>query len=1466
MFRMRSHQESRGQRSKTSQRRDRFRRLTEETLEPRLLLAANGSEMRTYRLAVSATEEYTAFFGDDRMAAQAEIVSVVDAVNVVLNAELNVHLDLIDNLDIIFGPGNSPDPFSAAGADPSPALDENQALLDSVLGFDGYDIGHVFGTFTGGRATLGGAGVDSPFRIKGKGASGIPVSGNNGPDSGRLVDIVLHELGHHFAANHSFNGELGACAERNAPTAYEPGSGTTIMSYAGVCPAVFADPPAGDNLQNTADTYFHAGNLAEIIPHLEMLDAAGVGTLTGANVIPIVDAGADFTIPAATPFEITVSGSDVDDPSGDSLRYTIEQLDVGDSQSLDSFPGDNGASPLFRSFPPAPAQDGGFTRTFPQLSDILTGATTKGEYLPSTTRDLNFRATVRDGVGGTSDDDLTISVVDTGAPFLVTSPNTATTIVGGSTQTVTWDVAGTSGGLISTSMVDIRLSTDGGTTFPFSLAVTENDGSHDLVFPNLDTSSARIKIAGAGNIFFDVSDADFTIDADSSASGVTVSDGVMVGERGLFAPDTDTYAIALNTDPGGTVELSVSADGQSEVSVDGSPFAASVTFLSSSTTAKMVTVRAKDDSVGEGPHTSTITHAIVSGTVDYPAGTLINDLVADVVDDEQPPLVGVDMYFPGGSIGTVPMNWNEFDTTAPQLLDLIRDDGVATAIDLEIILTNITSIGGASVSAMADTLPIHSPSLEGLDDNLRWRNSSTNPMPFANVEAIWSDLIPGARYAIYVFAMESSSTDTINQLVTITGSGVDDPTPFMQATAGKDDILIVNDEDGDASRTLESYAKIVTADAAGSINVNVRRDDGVIRNRVYLAGLAIQEVHVAPPPLPTVNFTTSSQSGPEDVGTMTVTASLSAATSSEVTVPFTLSGDATEGIADDYTITASPITIPAGMTSAEITITVNNDALAEPSESVIVTMGTPTGAILGTTTEHIATITDNDTNNDLDFGDAPTAIQSGFASDYPTTLPDGARHTTSALVLGATVDSEVNGQPTVDADGDGADEDGVRFVTSVVTTSTAATTASVLVTASAPGKLDAWIDFTRDGDWLDVGERLFATSVDLVAGPNIISYPVPAGASAGDTYARFRFSSAGGLDPTGPAVDGEVEDYRLAILDGSSPVPSEIDMVVGDVEVIADSSDVVFRQDGVELFRAPGSALASTELLGTDGDDALRLGNLTSALTTPIPLIYDGGAGRDSMTLIDSDQTLDLTNATLNQLANIEEIDIAGASSNALTLDGPSVTASTDDSNTLLVVHDDDDTVDYSGAGWNVIPPIFVAGGQRHVLTNGGVRIETINTLPFQNPLARTDVNFMGGTTTLDALNVINFLGRLGMNPVDLPTPTSAAELPERYYDVNGSRSASSLDALNVINFLATLGEDELTGAEFVSPKIPLPTGSGETTKLSNSDRTAMERSEIDKSVRDTLLKDFGSKRATALVAAAGISLVQQRRTNEKHN
>lgn len=829
-----------------------------EQLECRLLLTAtpNGDSLRTYRLAVSATEEYTAFFGDSRTAAQQAIVNSVATFNEILNRELNVHLDLIMNLDIIFG-GDHPssDPFTTLSA----SLGQNQTLLDSEIGSANYDIGHVFGTFAGGGlATLNSAGKSG---IKAQGASGTSSPTGSGFDL-----LAIHEFGHQFGATHTFN---GADSARKPETAYEPGSGSTIMSYAGILPAVFGEPPVGNNLQNDPDDYFHAGSIDQIVAHLEDLDSDGVGTISSVvNQIPAVNAGNDFTIPAGTPFSLSATGTDAD---GDTLFYNFEQFDIGAAQNVDPLDADNGFSPLFRSFVPAVADSSGtFTRVFPQLSDILGGTSTKGEQLPSTNRSLNFRATVRDHQGGTNGDDVLLTVVDTGSDFAITNLNSTTTLTGGANQEISWDVAGTTTNGINVSDVEILLSTDGGLTFPTLLATTPNDGSHTLALPNIDTATARFMVRADGNVFFDISNANVTIATNPAAPGVSIIESggsTSVGEVSAVGAATDTYTLALNTTPTSAVEITINGDDDLLVSSDGSTFGSAITLSIVDTSTQTIHVRAFNDADVEGTHTGTITQTVSASTdANYPVGLLVNGVVSTVIDDERTPLVAVDLQQSGES---VPANWTEINQndgvfSATTFNDLIREDGSTTTIDLTVGPT--TSQGNSFGPSDPDdaTVPIHTPSLVDAGGVLGWSKASAN-----TVLANWSGLTPSEKYNVYILVAERFAGGLdINHTVTILGDGSDNPTPFTQTTTGFGGELQINNQQGDDALALEDFALTVTADSSGEIDVQLVRDDGVSSNIIYLGAVAIQHA-VTPTSEPPIVDVVSFNSG---TGQLTVDA------------------------------------------------------------------------------------------------------------------------------------------------------------------------------------------------------------------------------------------------------------------------------------------------------------------------------------------------------------------------------------------------------------------------------------------------------------------------------------------------------------------------------------------------------------------------------------------------------------------
>ena len=448
-----------------------------------------------YRLAVSATEEYvTAVAGGSVAGAQAAIVTAINRVNEIYQRDLGIQLTLVrGNQQLIEDNGN----VTFSNGDAFAMFGQNQAWIDSTIGSSKYDIGHVFGTGSGGLASLGSA-CDQDDKAKG-------VSGIQDPRGDPFwIDFVSHEIGHQLNADHSFNGSSVSCSSgRNQATAFEPGSGSTIMAYAGICGV--------EDLQRNSDATFHAGSIAQIDSFTK-----GEGSChsripaSPANPNdPLVGAIASRTIPADTAFVLAGLASDAD---GDPLSYQWDQLDAGCPTDAKSYGTDTGFNGIFRSYLPRDSA----VRHFPAMGTQLNGQYDDAEVLPCNNRDINFRFTARDGRSGQGTADMRVTVQDTGAAFEITNLADGATITNPDSFDVEWRVAGTTEAPISCDSVDIDLLSFDASFSKYSvllLKTTFNNGNAAVtVVPNADTHErVRIRVSCSNNVFYDISDVTFRV-------------------------------------------------------------------------------------------------------------------------------------------------------------------------------------------------------------------------------------------------------------------------------------------------------------------------------------------------------------------------------------------------------------------------------------------------------------------------------------------------------------------------------------------------------------------------------------------------------------------------------------------------------------------------------------------------------------------------------------------------------------------------------------------------------------------------------------------------------------------------------------------------------------------------------------------------------------------------------------------
>ncbi len=477
-------------------------------------LATDDSNLRTYRIAISCNAEYGNIFagtGTDaqrKANIQAQQVITMNRVNGVYERDLAMNMVFVGNNDVLLYYGDtSLDPYT------NNFNSRTQDLIDGNLagqGFPGigdanYDIGHNFNTSGGGNAGCIGCVCTS-------GSKGSGMTGQSNPTGDPFdIDYVAHEIGHQFGGFHSM--ASSNCRSGSGQTEAEPGSGSTIMAYAGIC---------NPNIQNNSDDYFHYVNIRDITANIQSGVSSSCAVVTSATATPpVANAGADYTIPFSTAF--VLNGSATNLGTAQTIGYNWEQIDTNNPSSNLGPVSDRTVGPMYRSRPISATSE----RYLPRLSDVVQGNLTPTfEVTPSVARNMNFAFTVRkydNSIGQNDSDLMTITVDGSIGPFEVTSQNTLATFSVGDALPVTWNVNGTDGGSVNTALVDILLSTNGGVSFDILLADdVPNDGSETVILPNNPTSQARIIVRAVGNVFYAVNTSSFSVNATNYA--LTTSD------------------------------------------------------------------------------------------------------------------------------------------------------------------------------------------------------------------------------------------------------------------------------------------------------------------------------------------------------------------------------------------------------------------------------------------------------------------------------------------------------------------------------------------------------------------------------------------------------------------------------------------------------------------------------------------------------------------------------------------------------------------------------------------------------------------------------------------------------------------------------------------------------------------------------------------------------------------------------
>jgi len=1123
------------------------------------LRGADDAKLRTFRLAMSCTGEYAAYYGGTKAAVLAGMNNTLTRINGIFERDFGVRLVLIANNDAIIYTNPTTDPYSDY-INKVNWKTESQANFTNNIGNANYDIGHLLGAGTVNSGDAGTRGSVCSDTAKGRAYTCATATTYQGDQFD--IDYVAHEMGHQLGAQHTFT-----YVSEGSVAQLEPGSGSTIMTYAGVTVKDIVAHP---------DAYFHAISIEQVTDIIKTKTCPTI-TITG-NAIPVVNAGADYTIPKGTPFMLTGSATDAN--TNDALTYSWEQMDLGTpTTTVPSATSTSG--PLFRSYAPNNSP----TRYFPNINTILAGlTTTAGRYiaseaLPGVARTLNFRLTVRDnraGGGANNTDDMIVTVDGVAGPFSVDTQNTAVSYAAGTSQTINWTVAGTNANGVNCATVDILLSTNGGQTFPtVLLAGTPNDGSQNIVIPNMPGTTNRIMVKGSNHIFFDVNNANFTITGSGSTD--TLAPTVVT----LSASGTTTSSTNLSwtaaTDNTGVTGYNVYQNGVLKTTTTTTSLA--VTGLNAATTYNFY-VTAKDAAGNLSTASNTVnvitlapadTTAPTAATLSASGTTTSSTNLSWNAATDNTGVTGYNVY-QNGVLKTT--------TTTTSLavtgLNAATTYGFyVTAKDAAGNVSSASNTANVTTLAPADTTAPTAATLSASgttasSTNLSWTAATDNTgvtgynvyqngvlkTTTTTTSLAVTGLTAATTYNFYVTAKDAagnvSSSSNTASVTTLALADTTAPTATTLSASGTT-----------GSSTNLSWT--AATDNTGVTGYNVYQN-GVFKTTTTTTSLAVTGLNAAT----TYNFYVTAKDAAGNVSSASNTINVTTLTLADTSAPTAVKLSASEITTSSVSLWWTAATDNIGVAGYNV---YQNGVLKTTTTSTSLVVSGLTAA----TTYNFHVIAKDAVGNLSTASNVATV----------TTLSQGIVYCNSA---GSTAREYINRVQLGSINNLSGNNNGYGNFTALSTNLSISSTASITITPAWNGMSTneaycVWIDFNQDGNFAS-NELVYSkskTKASSVSG----SFIIPSTAVQGAT--RMRVSMKYNSFPTACEVftNGEVEDYTVTIVAGATV------KLENDNETI-DSSATVKKEPSSLSFKLYPNPVKGETLYFTDieGNASYRIFNL----------------------------------------------------------------------------------------------------------------------------------------------------------------------------------------------------------------------------------------------------------------------------------